>query len=427
MLESEAEEQLSRRWIVYRICVCLGLLFGMLFSWQLWLSDGREFPVLPCLGLGKLSAPFDWILLLGTLALAGGAIARVWDRWIVAGLAVLLVVLGLLDQMRWQPWAYQYLLCFIPMAFVAQRSDREGIAAVLDLGRLLIIATYVWSGIHKFGVQFQRTYRSDVVDNWLESTSGWLHELIVWNGYLVPWVEILIGLGLLLPWTRQLAIYLAIGTHAFILVTLGPLGAGSNSVIWPWNLGMVGIVLALFWRLRGFALVDLFSVRRLQPVAVVIGVLVVLMPARSVSGKWHQYFSFHLYSGHHQRLSLMVSNQRAAQIEAIYTEIMTVATPQPGQDPTHRELSIGNWSYRELNVPMPSENRILLGVAKELVERFDLGPADYFYRDYPELLRERGYDVYSPTKIRGMGKFPPFRQQLSAQQIEQLDQAAKRR
>ena len=414
MLGSVADEPLQRRWIALRTCVCLGLFFGVLFSWRLWLSGDRHFPVLPCFGLGRLPSPFDWPLLIGLLSLSVVAIVRVWDRCVAIGLVALLLVLGVLDQMRWQPWAYQYLLCLAPMCFVSKGEDRQGVAAVLDFARLMVVATYVWSGIHKFGVQFQRTYRSDVVDGWLESTSGWLHQLILWNGYLVPWIEILIGLCLLLPWTRQVGVYLAIATHAFILATIGPLGASSNSVIWPWNLGMVGIVLALFWRWRGAVLVDLFAVKRLRPLALATAILVVAMPVGSISGKWPQYFSFHLYSGHHMRMALMIHNEGAAEMDPFYTEMMTVATPAPGQEPTHRELSIGNWAYAELNVPMPSEASIHLRVAKALVEEFELGAQDFFYRDYPNWLHERGYDLYSPNKIRSMSKFPPFRQKMKA-------------
>ena len=62
-----------------------------------------------------------------------------------------------------------------------------------------------------------------------------------------------------------------------------------------------------------------------------------------------------------------------------------------------------------LNVPMPSEDRLLLRVAKILVERMDLTVDDYFYRDYPELLEERGFDIYPPAQIKSMSEFPPFR------------------
>lgn len=397
-----------------RICVCLGLLFGLLLSWRLWLSSGRRFPVLPCFGWGALPAPFDWILLLAALGLSGAAIARVWDRWVISALVIVLVTLGLLDQMRWQPWAYQYLLCLVPMALVGRADDRGGIATSLDIARLILVAIYIWGGIHKIGVQFQRTYESDVVVGLLDATAGWLRDLIVWNGHLVPWMEILIGVLLLLPPARTAGVWMAMAMHAFILLTLGPFGLGNNSVIWPWNLAMPGMVLALFYKFDGIALRDLFAAKRLRPVALLIAILVLIMPARSYSKRWDNYLSFHLYSGYHQRMALMLSDATAATMGAPYTQMMTPAQAAPGAQPTHQELPIAGWAMAELNVPMPSEDRLLLRVAKVLVDRFDLSVDDYFYRDYPELLEERGFDVYPPAQIRAMSAFPPFRQGAGA-------------
>ena len=410
MSGSVPESELQTRWFALRVCVCLGLLFGMLLSWRLWLSSGRQFPVLPCFGLGELPAPLDWVLFIGALALCVLAIARRWDRWVIAGLVGVLLLLAVFDQMRWQPWAYQYLLCLLPMLFVADGRDRAGIASALDIVRLIVVSIYLWSGIHKIGVQFQRTYETDVVVGLLERTGGWVHDLILWSGHLVPWVEIAIGLLLLFPRVRIAGVWMALGTHAFILLTLGPFGLGRNSVIWPWNLAMAGTVVVLFWRYRGYALVDLFSAKRLRPVAAIIGVLVLLMPFRSYDKKWNQYLSFHLYSGYHQRLALMLSNQKAQALEPFFTDLMIpaqVAPGAPGQ--THQELSIPLWAISELNVPMPSEDRLLLRVAKILVERMDLTVDDYFYRDYPELLEERGFDIYPPAQIKSMSEFPPFR------------------
>jgi len=410
--ESLSLENTQLRWKAVRVCVCLGLLLGMLFSWKVWLSSGRTFPVLPCFGLGELPAPFDWILLLATLGLAVAAIVRAWDRWIVCGLLGLLLALALLDQMRWQPWTYQYLLCLIPMALVARREDLAGMASALDLMRLIVVAIYIWSGIHKFGIQFRRTYESDVVVALLEMTSGFVHDAILWCGYLVPWTELLIGILLIIPKARTVGVWVAIGTHAFILLMLGPLGTSTNSVIWPWNIAMAGMVVALFWKLEGWGFARLFSVKRLRAPVVAIGVIVLVMPYFSYQQKWPQYLSFHLYSGYHQRMSLIIGNARAEKLGKEYQDAMRPGAAAPGEESKTMELPIAGWSMDELNVPMPSEDRLLLRVAKEMERRFDLSVEDYFYRDYPELLKERGFDRYSPQKIRGMRKFRRFSEGL---------------
>ena len=392
-----------------RVCVCLGLLFGMLLSWRLWLTGGRGFPLLPCFGLGHLPAPFDWLLFLAALCLGALVAVRAWDHWLVVALVATLVLLAVLDQMRWQPWAYQYLLCLVPLAFVAGREDRAGAEAALDLVRLVVVAIYFWSGIHKFGVQFQRTYEADVVGRALGSLSGFLRDLILWGGNLVPWIEILIGLLLIVPRARRVGIALALGTHGFILLMLGPFGTASNSVIWPWNLAMAALVVSLFWGFDGWAFRNLLVAKRLRVPALAIGVLVLAMPAFSYSKRWPQYLSFHLYSGHHQRMALFIENGSAARADEYFRGFMKPASETPGGPPSHQRLSFAQWAMGELNVPMPSEERLLLGVAKHLVGALDLSADDFFYRDFPKLLAERGWDRYSPVEVKGMSRFREFR------------------
>ncbi|MFC5271119.1 hypothetical protein [Adhaeribacter terreus] len=110
-------------------------LIGMLLSFNLWRSD-RLFPVAPALDLfPKIPSPLDLILPgLLLLALAVNCFSR---KKIINHLALLLVfLLAIQDQNRWQPWVYIYTLCQLPFSFF--RPDEISKAKTLAYFHLLL-------------------------------------------------------------------------------------------------------------------------------------------------------------------------------------------------------------------------------------------------------------------------------------------------
>ena len=47
---------------------------------------------------------------------------------------------------------------------------------------------------------------------------------------------------------RPVAVIAGVGTHRFVLLAIGPLGLPRNPVVWPWNLALILLVVALFAR-----------------------------------------------------------------------------------------------------------------------------------------------------------------------------------
>ena len=47
---------------------------------------------------------------------------------------------------------------------------------------------------------------------------------------------------------RPVAVIAGVGTHRFVLLAIGPLGLPRNPVVWPWNLALILLVIALFAR-----------------------------------------------------------------------------------------------------------------------------------------------------------------------------------
>ncbi len=139
----------------------LGLSLGIALSWRLWTTD-RDFPYFPVSDAipqfnGALGSVFIFALLLALLVNA-----YVASQKLTVAIVISFLYLCLQDQMRWQPWVYQYLLMLLPFAFVSVRSGQEAQRSILGLCRLVIVAVYLWGGIHKCHAGFISVYQNSL-------------------------------------------------------------------------------------------------------------------------------------------------------------------------------------------------------------------------------------------------------------------------
>jgi hypothetical protein len=388
---------------VRRIC-CLGMLLGMVLSWRVWISE-RVFPLAPVwdamAGWPDVVASVLFVVaLLLLVVMVFWPEGRCGIRAVLAVWLALMLVLFLQDQMRWQPWAYQYVLCLAPFLFV-ETNER---ALLLPL-RVLFIATYLWGGIHKLGAPFARFYETTLAKDVLADGGETMRFLVLGMGATIPFAEILIGVLLIVPKSRRLGVLFACAMHAGILLWKGPLGDASNSVIWPWNACMIVLVILLFP--KGGAMLPtkgMAGAPGLRIATAVIAILVCVMPGFSLVGKWPRYLSFHLYSGYQQRLLVGLMPSGMAKLGEAFQPAIRESANWPG----YSEIEGMTWALDELNVPLVSEDGVILQMAKAIVARGGLTDDDgFFYFDYPMLLKERGWRRYVPSEIATMEEFGP--------------------
>ena len=207
----------------------------------------------------------------------------------------LFLLLALQDQSRWQPWAYQYALMLLPViALKVGKNERP----VLGLLQIIVGMVYLWGGIHKFQSGWLSVWENSRAAPLLSDTrDGGMDSAMLGLGYLIPPIEFLMALGLLFRRTRLAAIAAVIASHLFILTLLGPVkGYVSNSVVWPWNLAMAGMVICLFYKEEIY-----FSDTIKSPLWLSIStpalILMTACPALFYFGLWDRYLSFSLYAG----------------------------------------------------------------------------------------------------------------------------------
>jgi hypothetical protein len=335
--------------------VVLGLLAGFALSPKLWVSS-RLYPLTPVWPFLKpFSFPGDYIVFFAVIVLliAASVTPR---REILVALFVLLALLALQDQSRWQPWFYQYV--FMLLAIVLAGPDRQ--EAALNTCCLIVAATYIWSGLAKLNPNFMNeTFPFLVgpfIGRWPEAAqSKALHLAIV-----TPFLECGIGAGLLTRRFRRVAAFAAIAMHGLILIALGPLGRGFNVVVWPWNLAMIAFLLILFVRRKGEPAPRDIIWGRAFAFQKIILVLFGVMPVLSFFNLWDHYLSSALYSGNRNDGAVYVSDD-------VFDRL-----PEPIEDyvyedgPNRNRLSLYEWSLGEMNVPSYPELRIYKNVARRI-------------------------------------------------------------
>jgi hypothetical protein len=249
------------------------------------------------------------------------------------------------DESRLQPWFYQY--CFMLAAFCLFGLSRVGASDALNACRLIVVATYFWSGLQKANASFIQTTHPWLVEPLTTRLPDWAGSALLAGGYAVPMVEAVIGIGLLTRRFRRLAVMGALLMHAFIMLCIGPLGHDHNTVVWPWNFAMVAFVLILFWRApddttpstildpgRNFSTGFAFRAAVL--------VLFAFMPLFNFFGLWASYLSSGLYSGTSKQGYVLVWDSANWQ-----------------------STRIGGVSERELNTPAYPEESIFENVFAE--------------------------------------------------------------
>lgn len=386
-----------------RLTLLVALALGLLIASPLWLNHAREFPLIQATSwLPALAAPFDTVRLVLLFAAITLAIVRPKWVWPVAVTLTLLLWIGLEDRVRWQPWPYQYALCLLPFLFQIP-------AANLRIQRIVLVAIYLWGGLHKLTPAFPRLYEGTLAKSMFEAAGdSWLASVLRMFGHTAAPLEIAIAVLLAIPNqnSRKAACILAAALHLTILVWFSL--DGRNIVVWPWNLAMAALVYFAFWPKEKPDTAKPDNHPKLaHTLTAAIAALTLLCPALALRNQWPVYFSFKLYSGQGQRLLATFTNPAA--LERIPPGLAKYAKPSPHQKTFH-EIYVQVWAESALRVALPADDAVVLGAAKHIARETGLSASDlFFYRDYPLLLKERGFATYRPDQVLEFESLPPLR------------------
>jgi hypothetical protein len=351
---------------VARLRLVLGAatLAMLALSWPLWVGDG-EIPRVPFIppGLATVPPAASWGLfgaLLIAVAASAVGIARRATSWVAIGLMTTLI---LVDQHRFQPWTYQYLMTSL---LLAAMPEREG----LRYARWWFVAIYAHSGLSKLDVSFCEGLGYLLVKTAATpfglDPSGWPGRWRAMAVLAMPAGEIAVAALLALPATRKIGRAGAAAVHLALLGILGPWGLRHSTIVLIWNAATMVEVWIAFGP-------DLATVRRVADetgtavgrAARVLFWVAVVLPLGERLGLLDAWPSHALYAGHVERTDVYLLGD---ELDAYPESIRRHA--EPGGPGGWRRLNLTAWSRAMRGTPVYPSARACNGLAEGLAARY---------------------------------------------------------
>lgn len=355
----------ERRIAVFKLVLGLTWLTCLLIGHRAFLP-GREFPVAPMVPWANWDGAWLTILFSLLCAMCAAVILSPKPHKWLSALPIVAILICLGDWTRWQPWMYEFV--FLSAALAVTRSDDEkSRERFLAVGAIVLAGIYFHSGIQKANASFVRDVHPFIVGPFIKHAPEFMQDWVQKLGYAAPAMEMFIGAGLLFRPTRKLCVLLGLSMHAMLILSLGPLGNGYNAIVWPWNLGMMALLLVFCWHKRPSAFQFVLGQSR-SFVPLSAAALFLIAPLLNFAEKWDDYMSFSLYSSRVREATLYFSP------EAIST-LPESARSELTDSGIGLELNVFLWSLRDLNMPCYPETRVYKAIVKDLCDR-GLGPND---------------------------------------------------
>ncbi len=352
--------RITQRLHFIKITVLVGLLISVLLSINLWAGQ-RWFPKATLLNQDmQLNAPYDYTYLSLLIVLTILSILNSKKVFILC-LIIFSTYLCLDDQNRLQPWFFNYNLILLILLFYKNRVDDPNNYTTIFISlQLLVALIYIFSGIQKLNPLFVSDTFQWMISPLDTILSKRQLTLLLKFGYAVPYIELSLGILLLVKPMRFIAVPLIISMHIILLILLGPFGKNYNSVVWPWNIIMIVLVLLLFSNVKQERFFDISFLFKNMSFYLVI-ILMLLLPFLSLFNKYDSYLSSSLYSSNVNNCQLILSNKTYQNLP-LYIRHFTV------NKENKQLLYIKKWAMHELNTPCVPEYRIFKTVQAYIIK-----------------------------------------------------------
>lgn len=351
--------RITHRLQFIKLITLAGILSSVLLSLNLWAGQ-RWFPKVPLFNdLPGLIAPYDYAnLAILIILLLISFISQ--SRTPVLLLVLFNLYLCIDDQNRLQPWFYNYTLILAVLLFFRNRVDEpNNFTTVFITLQILVALVYIFSGLQKFNSFFvEDTFKwliSPLKTIFSERQMALFYKL----GKSVPYIELFMGIGLLIKPARYLVLPMVIAMHVFILLMLGPTGTSYNYVVWPWNIVMIIINLLLFANVKQERFYDISILFKGMSFYLVI-TLMLIFPIFSFNNKYDSYLSSSLYSSNTNNCKLILSDKAYEGLPYYIRNFVT-------KDSDYNILYIKHWALHELGAPCVPEYRIFRKVQERVI------------------------------------------------------------
>jgi len=366
----EQQKNITPEQLLLRI-TCGFWLFTKVFSWKVWVTE-RLFPLAPVTDYLYNIPAWVHVLLLGSsLLLLAVLVIKPSFKALLPILLISELLSCLLDQNRWQPWEYQFIITVF--IFIINKNNYAHIKYMIAF---LLAATYLYSGLQKMNEGFLYVVWDKMILHYFLHRS-YQHSLFVhYSGYVLAITEALGGFCLLFSKTQRKAAIFLIAMHIFNLLFLGPRGIDYNPVVWGWNM-LMSIYLYLLFIHTPTSNITFLLVN--QGWNKTVFILLGICPALNFIGLWDNYLSNSLYSGKLPLMAVCVNDTTALKELKPYL----VKKDNLHFCDSNTVIYTQKWAMTEMNVPPYPEERVYRKIKTALTAKYPAGSCSvclYYYQ-----------------------------------------------
>ncbi|GAA4435611.1 MauE/DoxX family redox-associated membrane protein [Bremerella cremea] len=360
--KTEARSGADRAFFIYQRLVALFLLLLMAATYPLWI-DLTSFPAVPVWSFLCDVPPIadqilagGLVLVAATLLIAGPQGTLASRLWLT--LAGVLLLTFLLNQHRFQPWAYQVavLSCFFGLV-PGSLARRLTMAVALSVYFFSAVSKLNTSFVNELGNDFLATLSSQVGMAWRPDL--WSSDK--WFALAFPAFELITFVLLCIPRTRKLGVVAACAMHIGLIVVLGPLGLSHSWGVLLWNVFFFAQAILLFWFPANSEEqpVEATSPWRVRSAIAICGA-VVLFPLLELAGIGDPWPAWGLYASHVGRTYLFVPRHV---LGSLPEEMQPYVDEQSSED-WFVPILLDRWSLETTGAPIYPGERFAFAAAR---------------------------------------------------------------
>lgn len=385
--------------MLYQRAVAFFLLLLVAVTYPLWM-DQTTFPAIPvfeqlCAVPGVVDVALFGVLLAVLVGIQCVGPQSRWSSSLWIASSVVLIGCFLLNQHRFQPWAYQFAVLGLIFALVPPRTARQ-------LTMWISLSIYFYSAISKLNPSFVHELGSDFLLTFgsIVGMSLSADQLATWKWLALgfPLFELLAFVLLLIPRTRKLGVIAACAMHVGLILVLGPLGLSHSWGVLLWNAFFLTQAILLFGFPEPTEEVEPATMGTLRlRVAQVICGGVILFPVLELAGLGDPWPSWGLYASHVGRTHLFLSRHAVDRLPSpLPTYVETEAS-----DDLFVPVRLEKWSLETTGAPIYPGQRFSFAVARAFINHTDTANATRLVLESPagRLEDEREADTFSGDKI----------------------------
>ncbi|MGY8768352.1 MAG: hypothetical protein ACKVH8_07990 [Pirellulales bacterium] len=371
--------------LYYRVAIAIaGLcLFGA--SWILW-TPQTVYPQIPWFAWGcDVPGWVDYVCFGLTLAslvvLLIPPLPKSVERtaWVLLGGSLLLSCL--LDQHRFQPWAYQLLIVSALMAVCRD-------ALLIKLLRAIVLSIYVYSAISKFNYSFcqdlGQIFLTTLAQQMRLADDPAVSTLAASLALVFPLFELLVACLIMSKFSRRFGVFCAVTMHALLILLVSPWGLNHEAGVMLWNTLFIAQAIILFWpkapkpqpsvsnSIEPDPSLEEKPVSKglsyLELAALVFALLVMIAPLGESWGKFDHWPAWALYASHVSSAQVMLSPYAK---DGLPPELLPYLEDTPNEFGT-QTLKVRAWSLETTKVPGYPQARFEMAVALAVAQKYQL-------------------------------------------------------